>query len=557
MAAAAAEEAEEEAQAVVDGKSSTAAAAEALLADPALASIRDVPLPPGVADSDGEEEDVAPGMDGGNLFYADPSADPHMAGQGGAGAAPGGAGWAGAGLEEDDAEDAEDYIAKGTDAFLVVASTEEDFSSLEVYVYNEEDGAFFVHHDVPLPAFPLALAWSDCAPVPVGPEAAVSRDPVSAPVGSFMAVGTFKPGIEVWSLDTVDPLEPAVTLGGMAPGPKAALLPGSHTDAVMGLSWNAPYRNLLASSSADCTVKVWDLLKGTALHTFTKHKGKVQAVAWHPAEAGILASGGYDRALIVADARNPTGAVASMALPGDVEALAWSPHSASHIAVSTDAGAVLAFDVRAPAKGPLVTLAAHKGACTSLSFAPRVQGLLATAGEDEVVKLWDLGATGEDGAPAPAVVSSKTMDIGHIFTAGFFPHSPWLLAAGGSKGKVAIWDIASDAPTVPKRFTAGAAAVPGASGRVLPVHAVPSLAVRPRDDAQAHEGHALSQGTAAAAAPSRRGADGAFAQREVDAVLESQAAAAAAAKALEQPKSGGRKRGKRGGRKKKSRPGKQ
>ena len=32
-----------------------------------------------------------------------------------------------------------------------------DLSTLEVYVYNDVEDAFYVHHDLVLPSFPLAL----------------------------------------------------------------------------------------------------------------------------------------------------------------------------------------------------------------------------------------------------------------------------------------------------------------------------------------------------------------------------------------------------------------
>lgn len=209
-------------------------------------------------------------------------------------------------------------------------------SHLEIYIYDESEDNLYVHHDLMLPSFPLCLEWLDYKP---GSSPTVSNLP-----GNYIAVGTFDPEIEIWSLDTTDGLYPDGMLG--RPDKSREHVPAPlgtgkkkkkkeklrkvnqeyHVDAVLGLSWNRSHRNLLASSSADKTVKLWDLSRenAPAIRSFEVHKDKVQAVQWNQADPTVLLTGSYDRTLCMFDSRAPDACVGAV-LGADVEALRWDP----------------------------------------------------------------------------------------------------------------------------------------------------------------------------------------------------------------------------------------
>jgi periodic tryptophan protein 1 len=73
---------------------------------------------------------------------------------------------------------------------------------------------------------------------------------------------------------------------------------------------------------------------------------------------------------------------------------------------------------------------------------------MATCSLDEYVKVWDIAAAGGQ----PKLISYKKLGMGELFSLSFYKDIPWVLAAGGSKGEVAVWDI-EESETIAKHFT--------------------------------------------------------------------------------------------------------
>ncbi|TFK75167.1 WD40 repeat-like protein [Pluteus cervinus] len=373
-------------------------------------------------------------------------------------------------LKEDEDEERQNLEVLPTDNLIVVAKTEDEISQLEIYVYEETQENLYVHHDLMLPNFPLCLEWLDFPPTS-------SQLPSnSAAFGNYIAVGTLDPEIEIWSLDTLEAMYPASILG--RPDQTKAHVPvplgtgkkkkkktkhrpvekAYHVDAVLGLSWNRTHRNLLASASADRTVKLWDLTRdptingesgeGGAIRSFETHKDKVQAVQWNQQEPSVLLTGSYDRTVRTFDSRAPDSGVGAI-LGSDVEALKWDPWETHGFYVSLENGHVLNFDVRtlpsnldnpSPAR---FTLSAHDGAVSAIDVNPHIKGCIATGGTDKLVKIWNVDEA-QGGKRNVSLVSSRDLGVGKVFSVAFSPDDPLTVAAAGSKAKLQIWDVGAN-----------------------------------------------------------------------------------------------------------------
>lgn len=60
------------------------------------------------------------------------------------------------------------------------------------------------------------------------------------------------------------------------------------------------------------------------------------------------------------------------------------------------------------------------------------------------VKLWDVSSQ------QPALLATQDLQVGAVFGAAFCPEAPWLLAAGGAMGTVAVWDITTNSAVMSK-----------------------------------------------------------------------------------------------------------
>ena len=185
--------------------------------------------------------------------------------------------------------------------------------------------------------------------------------------------------------------------------------------------------NILASGSADGTIKLWDINTGECRTTLTQHNGSVYSVHFSP-DGRILASGSEDHTVKLWDIssgkclktlRGHSKKVYSVRFRADGRTLASSGEDRIIKLWNIDTGECLR------------TLLGHQSQVWAIAFSPDGSKLISSS-DDQTARLWDV-ATGK----CLNILRGYTRDIYSVA----FSSNNQILASGSDDSKIGLWDL--------------------------------------------------------------------------------------------------------------------
>lgn len=271
---------------------------------------------------------------------------------------------------------------------------------------------------------------------------------------TLVAVGTSESYIRIWSLEN-KPLTSSIDPPDYHPSSSRRLI--GHSGPVYALSFSpsialneaTPTTNgtttttsptgtprYLLSSSADSTIRLWDLSSYTNLVVYKSHAAPVWDVRFSP-HGHYFVSCSADRTARLWSTSHISPHRLFVGHDASVDVVAWHPNSAY---VFTAAGApdrsVRMWDVQ---RGSAVRLfTGHMGNITALAASPNGK-FVASADDRGEVLLWDLAA-------GRLVKRMRGHGRGGVWSLDWSVESS-VLVSGGADGTVRVWDVAPSNPS--------------------------------------------------------------------------------------------------------------
>lgn len=189
-----------------------------------------------------------------------------------------------------------------------------------------------------------------------------------SPGGKVLASSSYDRTVRLWDVETRHCLQ---------------VLRG-HESGILAIAFD-PSGERLASGSFDDTIRVWSVQTGECLRVLQEHTGAIFALAFDPSGQRLV-SGGHDQTIRVWDLQTRTCLKLLQGHSGVVWTLAISPDGRI-LASSSDDQTIRLWDLQTG--HCLQTLCEHTNWVTSVLFSSNGQILLSSS-YDRTIKLWDV-----------------------------------------------------------------------------------------------------------------------------------------------------------------------
>jgi WD40 repeat protein len=233
------------------------------------------------------------------------------------------------------------------------------------------------------------------------------------------------------------------------PGTKPALPPVGrpqlelqlgHIEIVLGVAFSRDGK-MLASSSQDGAVKLWEVSTGMLQRTLTGHTGAVWCAAFSP-DGRSLATGGSDGNVRLWRAATWELQWVLTGHTGEVRSVAFFPDGQRLVSASMD-GTVRVWDPGLGAE--LRRLSEHRGGVVSLALSPDGM-LLATGSSEGELKVWEVATWKARWAQALPAGQGRAVTALTFSPDGKTLASASRSGAPGQPGQLRLWDAQTGQP---------------------------------------------------------------------------------------------------------------